>query len=1052
MQSRYLGSDESLAAGQKAAASVYDTALAGTKRVSDSVNAFIDTSLQTNERLMALSQQNLEAKARANANPSGIAALANAGVQYLTNKKKIEDETALAQQKITDEKAQQALKAARAANYEKAVGSLGQLTQDYYDSGAINRDVVKEKGTITGSQSYRDAALKEITAIGDLDPEDKVKLLNRINEVADTAAQARQRKLGDAIDKQQAARADVIEAGLEQDLVGVFANIKKAGVTEQASPWLNQITTKLKEFMGADNNLTEEQKLNIAAKLIRQTTQAYGIKAENYAQYNSDLLKFQEYAKAYNQAALEYRVPGSADYNKYEAFKTKVGLAKNKYGDWSKDVAQLNESERLQKETIEIQLQQQKIKEEAAKVAGTRYPFSPSMSVWVAANAISNPFYANMVKSSAYADNPDVKNGLYLASEYQKYEEDKAKLGVELSGIGVEYARMDLRRAEAMATVINKLAKGQQEGTLSPADTQFMSELQQQSPELYGILASKMSNPTQQIDAEALNRALNLEQNAITNVQNAIIQQHQAKQVELQTKYQHLQQAGLLTERTEIGGIAERNKSQFQKELDAAQNYINDAASKAVSPQTYGIPPNFNGSSTFAPDVDESGRVRIAPRGRLQTLNVGGKQIITPIKRGANAPVTSGYGVNRGDHQHAGGDFGMEGGEKAVALVSGVAYPGTASGYGGYIDVVGDNGYVYRYAHQQALVKYGQRVSAGQEVSYSNGTGTNRGGDHLHFEVRNRPVYGSDGKYQPQWGFGGTVDPFDHLSRLSVNDSNVVKPRSNAPEFGRTHPHLKAAPNSHVTNNGVFNANYFQMPGSGARQADKVFNNQRPLTKGAVPWTKGSSPRYDYNDDYGYAPLRQNPNWRRALVEGAKQLQVPAHWLADIIQQESGWKVDLNHGGGITGIIGFADPNAGRKPFEQQIKMAVDYYRSTGWFDVLKRKGAQATIGDLWILSRAGTVPLKKLGGKNMRQYIIDGGNPHTLMLNDLKTSYGYELGLLGKWVGRKYSVPTAGRVNSNARASRNKAIATEYVPVCSICDSLERSGSWVPHQHDNLG
>lgn len=1058
MNTRYLGSDEALAGARDAASSVYENALAGTKRVSDSVNAFLDTSLQTNERLMQLSQQNMQAKAQAASNPSGLAGLAQAGANYLLTAKKQDDQTKIElkeiegkNQALLKKQQEEELKKARAANFAKATESLGQLTTDYYDTGAINRELKKETGTITGSQSYRESALREISEL-DLEPEDKVKLLNRVNEVADQASQARQRKLGEAVDKQQAARADVIEAGLEQDLVPMFANIKKAGVNIDAKPWLDAVSTKLKEFLGADNGLDEAQKLSIAAKLIRTTSQAYGVTAEALASQNADLFNFQEYAKAYNQASLEYRVPGNPDYDNYEAFKTKVALSTIKYGEWGKNVATLNEAAKLRTETVDLELQQQKIRDEASKVAGARYPFSQSMSVWIAANAISNPFYENDVKGTAYADNPAIKNGLYLASEYRKYEAEKAKLDVDLAGNGIEYARLDLRRAESMGAVILRLAKSATSGELSPADQYLMSQLQQTTPEIYAILASKIQQPESTLDPVALQKAIDLEQGAITQVQQGIINKGQAQQAELQAKYQHLVQAGLLTGRENIGKIAETNKSQFQKELEAGRNFINQESNKAVNPATYGIAPNFNGSSTFAADVDENGRVRVAPRSRLQQIQYNGKKIVTPVKMGARAPLTSGYAVNRGTHKHAGIDFGMEGSERAVALVSGVAYPGTASGYGGYVDIVGDNGYVYRYSHQQVLVKPGQRVSAGQEISYSNGTGVNRGGDHLHFEVRSKPIY-NNGKYQPQWGFSGTLDPLDHLSRLSINDSNVTKPRSNAPEFSRTHPQMKAPPNSHVTNNGAFNANYFHMATQpNARPAGNVYNAQRPLTKGSVPWTKGNKVKYDYGDDYGYAPLRQNANWRRALVDGAKQLGVPPHWIADIIQQESGWKIDLNHGGGITGIIGFADPNARGKSFEQQMKMAVKYWKDTGWDKVVQRKGAQATIGDLWILSRAGTVPLKKLGGKNMRQYIIDGGNPFSLTMNDLKTTYGYELGLLGKWAGRKYAIPQAGRSNSNERASRTKAISTKYFPTCSICDSLEQSGSWVEHIHDNLG
>jgi hypothetical protein len=83
-----------------------------------------------------------------------------------------------------------------------------------------------------------------------------------------------------------------------------------------------------------------------------------------------------------------------------------------------------------------------------------------------------------------------------------------------------------------------------------------------------------------------------------------------------------------------------------------------------------------------------------------------------------------------------------------------------------------------------------------------------------------------------------------------------------------------------------------------------------------------------------------------------------------------------------------------------------------------------------------------------MRQFIIDGGNPYELRMNDLGTTFGYELELLGKWVGRRYQIPFSPKRNS--RINRNAAISMSYDPNCPVCNELLASGSWVAHQHDN--
>jgi murein DD-endopeptidase MepM/ murein hydrolase activator NlpD len=1039
--SRYLGSDELVAELSSSSASVASTALTASSSIQKSADSFLDTALQNNERLMKLSQQLLATNAEAASRPSGLAAFAEQGLKFIVQREQQKQQEEAAKQKLQQKK-----------NYEEALSRLGQLTQDYYESNGFDKELIDEKGqTITGSQSFREAATRTLSEVGEIEAEDRIKLISKINEVAEQAASSRQRKLAEAIEKQQAARADVVEAGLEQDLVLLFANIKKAGVGQQAKPWLDQISNKLKEFLAANNTLTEDQKLNIAAKIIRQTTQAYGVKAENYAKYNADLFNFTQFTQDYNKALLEFRLPNHPDYNNYDVFKAKVGAASIKYGDWSTNVVQINEAEKLQKETAELNLAQQKIQEEATKIAATQYKFSDSLSIWVAANAISNPFYSSYLKSSPYADNPAIKNGLFLAEEYTRYEKEAASLNADIAGLDVSFARLNLRRASDMASLIKQLATRNSSGQLTPGDMELLSQLQQNAPELYGIVVSKISQPNADIDMKALNDALTLEQNAITQVQDALLKQANAKRNELIAKYPHLEQAGLLINKEEINQIAAQNREQYQKELDAALQFINEQKQKILAPPPYGVQPNFDGSSTYAPDVDERGRVRVAPRAILQQINVDGASIVSPVAAGASAPITSGFGAPRaGGRKHAGLDFGVEGNERAVALVSGIAYVGRAQGYGNFIDILGDNGYIYRYAHQGALIKTGQRVKAGQPVSYSDNSGTNIGGPHLHFEVRKAYSIDKKGNYTPSFSWDGVVDPVAHLKQLSIGNSNVLVPRIPV-AFARTHPHIKADASAFIAGKGAIQANTFQLVGHSPQPASTTFTAQRPLRKGTLPFNRGNAITYDYGDDYGYAVLRKNPNWRKALVNAAKELNVPAHWIADIIQQESGWRPNIHHGGNISGIIGFADPKARFKSMEEQMKMMVNYYKKVGWFDVLKKKGAQATIADFWILTRAGTVPLRRLGGKNMRQYIIDGGNPFKLRMNDLGTTFGYELGLLGKWAGRKYSIPGAGATNSFERQSRNKAIEENYLSNCPICDALRQSGSFVPHQHENL-
>jgi murein DD-endopeptidase MepM/ murein hydrolase activator NlpD len=90
---------------------------------------------------------------------------------------------------------------------------------------------------------------------------------------------------------------------------------------------------------------------------------------------------------------------------------------------------------------------------------------------------------------------------------------------------------------------------------------------------------------------------------------------------------------------------------------------------------------------------------------------------------------------------HRGTDFHAGRGSQALATVPGVVtvahqWAGDKTDpYGNYIDIKGQDGKTYRYAHLQQLgVEQGARVGGGQTIGTVDSTG-NSTGDHLHFEV-----------------------------------------------------------------------------------------------------------------------------------------------------------------------------------------------------------------------------------------------------------------------------------------------------------------------------
>ncbi|WP_181769147.1 transglycosylase family protein [Streptomyces albidus (ex Kaewkla and Franco 2022)] len=128
------------------------------------------------------------------------------------------------------------------------------------------------------------------------------------------------------------------------------------------------------------------------------------------------------------------------------------------------------------------------------------------------------------------------------------------------------------------------------------------------------------------------------------------------------------------------------------------------------------------------------------------------------------APVSSGtstpYGASGGSWssgKHTGVDFSAPSGTSVKAVTSGtVVQAGWGGAYGNQVVLKHEDGKYSQYGHLSSLsVRPGQQVSVGDQIGASGSTG-NSTGPHLHFEVRNSPVYGSD------------VDPLGYLRQHGV--------------------------------------------------------------------------------------------------------------------------------------------------------------------------------------------------------------------------------------------------------------------------------------------
>ncbi len=113
-----------------------------------------------------------------------------------------------------------------------------------------------------------------------------------------------------------------------------------------------------------------------------------------------------------------------------------------------------------------------------------------------------------------------------------------------------------------------------------------------------------------------------------------------------------------------------------------------------------------------------------------------------PLGRPINGRITSSFGKRRDPFNgrisfHDGIDIKGRKGEKIYATAGGVVtIAGRKGGYGKYLELHHEDGYVTAYAHMhKILVKRGQRVKRGDVIGLVGNTGRSTG-PHLHYEIR----------------------------------------------------------------------------------------------------------------------------------------------------------------------------------------------------------------------------------------------------------------------------------------------------------------------------
>jgi murein DD-endopeptidase MepM/ murein hydrolase activator NlpD len=367
-----------------------------------------------------------------------------------------------------------------------------------------------------------------------------------------------------------------------------------------------------------------------------------------------------------------------------------------------------------------------------------------------------------------------------------------------------------------------------------------------------------------------------------------------------------------------LGEVTPTLRSLQQRAQQLLEQRAQQAAEQAA--QMRMATPNFNGEG------DASGNVSFMPVAPVHRIN----DMVIPIRQQPDGGVviTSGYGDNRGTHIHNGIDLAFTGAaqnrEMSIAALSpgrviSVAIGGVR-GYGGRIQILTDDGHIEEYGHVWgANVQEGQRVVPGQQIATlpsserwrnspkPQGDVSRGSNPHLHFTVRREGARDFNG--------GNSIDPIAYLrartqalSTYNFNDNRGVGAPPTQMRMGAQNPATtliggQALMPSMSTTQAIL-ADLNRRLGFGSNQ---FVTPSQPMPQARASINRADyPPRNNPTHNYGYGVLRDNPRAARALAETADAINVPAQWLADIVQFESKWNPSArNNDSGAVGLIQF---------------------------------------------------------------------------------------------------------------------------------------------------
>jgi murein DD-endopeptidase MepM/ murein hydrolase activator NlpD len=829
-----------------------------------------------------------------------------------------------------------------------------------------------------------------------------------------------------ALDKLQSAVFEQRKPEYLARAIGIGSKLKYAGYEEDLTPYENMFSELVIKPISVDGQLTEVQKLLMMGAARDEFIKGYPNYYESQDKPNSAL---RQWDKAYNEnLAIATEFEKTNDYASYKAkkaaidlkyplakeFSTGLGESRKVLNDLSGQALIATENERKVREANPIKLSATAIKYFASQII-----LDPAQAPSIRQGLANDAVYAEIET---------------VVKQYGEFNAAQGQLGIEAARTNEEIIQLQANTANDVFQM-SKSGLETNNSTLNDTVAQILAQTNL-SPEQRVLVQTNPDKAKKDIAiANLLDQHVRQRQADTQRIISAKKELLYQKQRAETSKYDRLNAYGLYgASRQQLQRNVETLKEPSRREVDLYnQGLLERARLNNSEASLNGQQPNFSSGGSRSGDL-----VKPVVLGRVSAKFTDGDfDIISPIGNGGkrSGRISSPFGmrshpVHGGTKMHSGADFAAPLGTPVINVVSGVVVNNKpVNGYGNTTLIKGDDGFFYHYAHSMPRVQIGQRVDSGQHIADVDGSGTSTGA-HLHFEVRTQGVQSSS---------TGAIDPLTHLrsitERYKNQSSNVRGLRQDTTDVARKgyvgdKPTVVTGDGTVVVGQSRLQS-YTAIPKGYAEHSTQreqptakyntINRSNYATTRVLSGTTMGNAPRrYANTDNYGYAYLATNPQFRVKLHQVAERLGTHPMFLADIISQESQWTANLRHDKRINpnnnvGLVGFGNDSFDtdltekivRTPALQQLDYIEKYVSRN--IPPAQRKD----IRTLWAGIKMGTI-MRNRYWKNPNVYPNAFGKPYWKDIKDL-----------GRDAGREYLVPGYDKRRSSLEPNYQVAYGT---------------------------